>query len=142
MVENLGGHYRPAFQSHQGVTQGYPLSPTIFNVVIVAIIEIGIRLWGASRRYPYRRACAPSVEFFPHRRHSIRRNQSQLCVGADWIVSDGGWLLRRWSNRWGRYSHHMGRRCWWYLHSITWDAFFHPPTTTIHLCRRICDRHR
>ena len=33
------GHYGPVFQSHYGVTQGYPLSPKIFNVVVDAIIR-------------------------------------------------------------------------------------------------------
>ena len=38
MAAKAGGHYRPAFQSHRRVTQGDPLSPTNFNMVVDAVI--------------------------------------------------------------------------------------------------------
>ena len=38
MVENAGGGYGPVFQIHHGVTQGGPLSPTIFNLAIDTFI--------------------------------------------------------------------------------------------------------
>ena len=34
MVARAGGYYGEAFKGYRGVTQGDPLSPTIFNVVI------------------------------------------------------------------------------------------------------------
>ena len=34
-----GGYYRSAFQGFRGVTQGYSLSPTIFNVVVDAVVR-------------------------------------------------------------------------------------------------------
>ena len=39
MVSRLGGYYGTAFQGECGVTQGYPLSPTIFNVVVDAVVQ-------------------------------------------------------------------------------------------------------
>ena len=38
MVERAGGYYGTAFKGEQGVTQGDPLSPTIFNVVVDAVV--------------------------------------------------------------------------------------------------------
>ena len=38
MEAKAGGHYGPVFQSHHVVTQGDPLSPTIFNVVVGVVI--------------------------------------------------------------------------------------------------------
>ena len=38
MAAKVGGHYEPVFQSHRGLTQGDPLSPTIFNVAVDAVI--------------------------------------------------------------------------------------------------------
>ena len=34
-----GGNYGAAFQSHHKVTKGDPLSPTIFNTVVYAVIQ-------------------------------------------------------------------------------------------------------
>ena len=36
MVARAGGYYRNAFKGERGVTQGDPLSPTVFNVVVDA----------------------------------------------------------------------------------------------------------
>ena len=38
MVARAGGYYRTAFQGAHGVTQGDPLSPTIFNVVVDVVV--------------------------------------------------------------------------------------------------------
>ena len=39
MVARAGGYYGAAFKGDQGVTQVYPLSPTIFNVVVEAVVR-------------------------------------------------------------------------------------------------------
>ena len=39
MVERAGGYYGTAFKGEQGVTQGDPLSPTILNVVVYAVVS-------------------------------------------------------------------------------------------------------
>ena len=39
MVERAGGYYGDAFKGAQGVTQGEPLSPTIFNVVVDTVVR-------------------------------------------------------------------------------------------------------
>ena len=39
MVARVGGYYRAAFKEACGVTQGDPLSPTIFNVVVDAVVR-------------------------------------------------------------------------------------------------------
>ena len=39
VAAKAGGRYGSVFQIHHGVTQGEPLSPTIFNVVVDAIIR-------------------------------------------------------------------------------------------------------
>ena len=46
MSEKAGGNYWPVFQRHHRVTQGYPLSPTIFNVVIGAVIRHWVTVVG------------------------------------------------------------------------------------------------
>ena len=38
MVARAGGYYRAAFTGDRGVMQGDPLSPTIFNVVVDAVV--------------------------------------------------------------------------------------------------------
>ena len=38
MVERVGGYYVEAFKGARGVTQGDPLLPTIFNVVVDAVV--------------------------------------------------------------------------------------------------------
>ena len=39
MVAQAGGYYRTVFGGERGVTQGDPLSPTIFNVVVDAVVR-------------------------------------------------------------------------------------------------------
>ena len=39
MVAREGGYYREAFKGERGVTQGDPLSPTIFNVVVDTVVR-------------------------------------------------------------------------------------------------------
>ena len=39
MAERSGGYYGTAFKGVRGVTQGDPLSPTIFNVVVDAVVR-------------------------------------------------------------------------------------------------------
>ena len=39
MVARAGGYYGDAFKGARGVTQGNPLSPTIFNVVVDAVVR-------------------------------------------------------------------------------------------------------
>ena len=39
MAARLGGYYGEAFKGERGVTQGDPLSPTIFNVVMDVVVR-------------------------------------------------------------------------------------------------------
>ena len=39
MVAHAGGYYEEEFQFFWGVTLGGPLSPTIFNVVVDAVVH-------------------------------------------------------------------------------------------------------
>ena len=39
MVDCAGGYYREAFQGLRGVTQGDPLYPTVFNVVLDVVVR-------------------------------------------------------------------------------------------------------
>ena len=38
MVTRVAGYYQTAFGGERGVTHGDPLSPTIFNVVVDAVV--------------------------------------------------------------------------------------------------------
>ena len=44
MVARVGGYYGEAFKGAWGVTQGDPLSPTIFNVVVDAVVRHWVML--------------------------------------------------------------------------------------------------
>ena len=44
MVEKAGGYYGTSFKGAWGVTQGNPLSPTIFNVVVDALVRHWVTL--------------------------------------------------------------------------------------------------
>ena len=46
MAAKSGGHYGTAFQIHHGVTQGNPLSPTIFNMVVDTVIRHWVAVVG------------------------------------------------------------------------------------------------
>ena len=52
MVARAGGYYRMAFQGARGVTQGDPLSPTIFNVMVDAVVRnwVTVVIAGAEER--------------------------------------------------------------------------------------------
>ena len=39
MVARAGGYYGASFKGARGVTQGDPISPTIFNVVVDAVVR-------------------------------------------------------------------------------------------------------
>ena len=39
MVVRDGGYYGVPFCGKRGVTQGYPLSPTVFNVVVDTVVH-------------------------------------------------------------------------------------------------------
>ena len=39
MVARVGGHYGETFCRERGITQGDPLSPTIFNLVVDVIVR-------------------------------------------------------------------------------------------------------
>ena len=44
MVDFMSGYYRAEFQGFWGVIQGGPLSPTIFNMVVDAVVHLWISL--------------------------------------------------------------------------------------------------
>ena len=69
MAAKAGGHYRPNFQNHRGVTQGDPLLPTIFNVVIETVIQhwvtvVGVSQEGSEQEVPGRSNQALSAIFY------------------------------------------------------------------------------
>ena len=57
MATRAGGHYGAAFKGNRGVTQGDPLSPTIFNVVVDALVRhwVSVTAEGAEERGGYRK---------------------------------------------------------------------------------------
>ena len=44
MLARTGGYYRKGFKGGRGVTQGDPLSPTIFNVVVDSVVRHWVTL--------------------------------------------------------------------------------------------------
>ena len=54
MVACAGGYYGGAFKGFQGVTQGYPLSLIIFNVVVNSVVRHWISLVSVGTRGQYR----------------------------------------------------------------------------------------
>ena len=52
MVARVGSYYGTTFQGAHGVTQGDPLSPTIFNVVAAAVARhyVTVMVEGAEER--------------------------------------------------------------------------------------------
>ena len=44
MVDKAGGYFETGFKGERGVTQGDPLSPTIFNVVVDAVVRHWVTL--------------------------------------------------------------------------------------------------
>ena len=53
MVDRAGGYYRADFKGFQGVTQGDPLSLTIFNVVVNSVVSHWILLVSVGTRVEY-----------------------------------------------------------------------------------------
>ena len=52
MVSRAGGYYKTALKGARGVAQGDPLSPTIFNVVVDAVVRhwVTVMVEGAEER--------------------------------------------------------------------------------------------
>ena len=52
MVARAGGYYRGGFKGYWGVTQGDPLSPTIFNVMVYVVVRhcLKMALYEAEKR--------------------------------------------------------------------------------------------
>ena len=52
MVARAGGYYRASFKGSCGVTQGETLSPTIFNLVVDAVVRhwVTVMVEGAGER--------------------------------------------------------------------------------------------
>ena len=44
MMDHTGGYYGAGLRGLQGLNQGYPLSPTIFNVVMDAVVRNWVSL--------------------------------------------------------------------------------------------------
>ena len=81
MVARVRGYYSLAFQVFRGVTQGYPMSPTIFDVVVDMVVQNWVKemVEGAGRQVG---------------RRQDGRHQNSLLYTDDSMVafSDLGWL--------------------------------------------------
>ena len=81
MVAIVGGYYGTEFQGERGATQGDPLSPTIFNVVVDAVVHHWVTgvIAGAEEQ---------------GERGKEGRNQAALFYADDGMVdsSDSHWL--------------------------------------------------
>ena len=66
MVDPTGGYCRAAFKGFRGVTQGYPLSPTIFNILVEAVVRNLMLLvsWGSGGRGGWGREVRHYAKFF------------------------------------------------------------------------------
>ena len=52
MVTRIGQYYAPPFQGSRGVAQVHPISPTIFNVVVDAVIQNWVALGTGKEAIP------------------------------------------------------------------------------------------
>ena len=50
MVASTGGYFGLPFKGCRGVTQGYPMSTTLFKVVVVATIRHWVTVVGATKK--------------------------------------------------------------------------------------------
>ena len=50
MVVRYGGYFGDPFKVHRGTTQGYPLSSTIFNVVVDSVLRHWVTMVSAAER--------------------------------------------------------------------------------------------
>ena len=48
MMARVGGYYGTPFKGYHGVTQGNPLSPTLFNVVVESVIHHWVMVLAAT----------------------------------------------------------------------------------------------
>ena len=62
MPAKAGGHYSSAFQSHPGLTQGDPISPTTFNVVVDAFIRHWVTVVGGPQEIFVQEGLGTSIQ--------------------------------------------------------------------------------
>ena len=83
MVFRTGRYYGALFQVLFGVTQGYPLSPTIFNMLVGSVIGNWVRLFVGGEEVPevFGRSIqwltsfflTPVMVFWPHHNQPVSR---------------------------------------------------------------------